>query len=81
MIPDYSSWHPRKTVLAGGILVDYRFRSEKAYRDELATLAARGILYQVLESFLCDDGCVLVRIIRQYNGVDLIDLEVGNLEV
>lgn len=65
----------KRELLAGGIVRDFRFRDEAAYREYLEHLAMLGLEYEVLQREPSKNSTVLARIVTQYNNADLIDLE------
>lgn len=64
----------KKQLLAAGIVRDFRFGCNADLDLYLNCLVYRRINYVILETSTCYDGSVLVRIVQQYNDVDLIDL-------
>ena len=63
-----------KTLLAAGYLRDFEFRSKDVFDLYLYDLDHRKIVYKVLDIFVRDDGSMIVRVLQQYNSVDLIQL-------
>ena len=63
-----------KELLAGGIVRDFRFRNEAAYREYLEKLSYNGQEYEVLQREPGKNGTVLARIVTQHNNADLIKL-------
>lgn len=63
-----------KKVLAAAIVRDYQFDSLSDCWFYLYRLDARKVEYQLLSKCRLDDGRVLLRIMHQYNGNDLIQL-------
>lgn len=63
-----------KTLLSAGIIRDYEFMSFDDYEIYLYQLDHRQVVYKVIETFERSDGTVIVRILQQYNNVDLIEL-------
>lgn len=64
----------RKELLAAGYLRDFRFCCMDEFELYLDSLDHRNVIYDVLETCPRPDGTVLVRILQQYNSVDLIQL-------
>lgn len=65
---------PRKQILAAAIVQDIQFRSMDDRNNYLKQLDARKINHQLVDTFERDDGSVIIRISKQYNGSDLIEL-------
>ena len=63
-----------KELLAGGIVRDFRFRNEAAYREYLNELNYSGREYEILQREPGKNGTVLARIVTQYNDAELIKL-------
>lgn len=63
-----------KTLLAAGYVRDILFSSKDVFDLYLYDLDHRKAFYKVLDTFVRDDGCIIVRILQQYNNVDLIEL-------
>ena len=63
-----------KTLLAAGYVRDILFRSKDVFDLYLYDLDHRKAIYKVLDTFVRDDGSIIVRILQQYNNVDLIEL-------
>lgn len=63
-----------KSLLAAGIVRDIEFRSKDVFDLYLYDLDHRKAVYQVLDTYVRDDGSMIVRILQQYNNVDLIQL-------
>lgn len=63
-----------KTLLAAGIVRDIAFRSSDDFDLYLYDLDLKKVVYIVLDTFTRDDGSIIVRIVQQYNGTDLIRL-------
>lgn len=63
-----------KTLLAAGIVRDIEFRSKDVFVLYLYDLDHRKVNYKVLDSYIREDGSMIVRILQQYNNVDLIQL-------
>lgn len=63
-----------KTLLAAGYVRDILFRSKDVFDLYLYVLDHRKTSYKVLDTFVRDDGSIIVRILQQYNNVDLIEL-------
>lgn len=64
----------RKQVLAAGIVQDILFHSMSDRNLYLASLDGKKINHQLIETFERDDGSVIIRILKQYNGSNLIQL-------
>lgn len=64
----------QKELLAAGIVRDIQFRSKDVFDLYLYNLDHREVNYKVLDTFVRDDGSMIVRILQQYNNVDLIQL-------
>ena len=64
----------RKELLAAGYLRDFRFDCKDSFEEYLWSLDCRCVCYRVLETCPRPDGTVLVRILQQYNSVNLIQL-------
>lgn len=63
-----------KELLAGGIVRDFRFCNEAAYREYVEKLSYSGQEYEVLQREPGKNGTVLARIVTQHNNADLIKL-------
>lgn len=63
-----------KTLLAAGVVRDFEFRSKDVFDVYLYYLDHRKLVYKILDTYTRDDGSMIVRILQQYNDVDLIDL-------
>ena len=63
-----------KTLLAAGVVRDIEFRSKDVFDLYLYELDDRKIVYKVLDTYVRDDGSMIVRVLQQYNSVDLIQL-------
>lgn len=63
-----------KKLLAAGMLRDFEFGCQDELDLYLYALDHRLISYRILDKFTRSDGTVLVRILQQYNAVDLIEL-------
>lgn len=63
-----------KRLLAGGIVRDLCFTNQAVYEAYLSDLGYAQKPYVVMNRWDCDDGCVIVRILQQYNNCDLIEL-------
>lgn len=64
-----------KTVLAAGIVLDLLFRNGDDVEVYLYGLDHRlDVFYKVLDTMQRDDGSVIIRIVKNYNGSDLIEL-------
>lgn len=62
-----------KTFLAGGIISDILFRNEACLNFYLDELNYRSVDYRILEELRREDGSIIIRIVRQYNNLDLIE--------
>lgn len=62
----------RKQVLAAGIVQEILFPSMGDLDLYLASLDGKKIRYECLDAAERDDGSVKLRIVKQYNGSDLI---------
>lgn len=64
-----------KEVLAAGIVQDLLFRNADCLQAYLYALDHRlDVAYVVLDKLTRDDGSVIIRIVKNYNGSDLIEL-------
>lgn len=63
-----------KILLAAGIVRDFEFDSLSAMDCYLTSLRQKKIHFRCLEQFNRSDGCIILRIVQQYNGSDLIEL-------
>ena len=63
-----------KTLLAAGIVRDMEFRNKEAFDLYLYLLDHQCKLYKVLDTYTRDDGSMIVRIVQQYNDIELIQL-------
>ena len=63
-----------KRLLAGGIIRDLCFTNQAVYDAYLSDLGYSQKPYVVLNRWDCDDGCIIVRILQQYNNSNLIEL-------
>lgn len=63
-----------KTLLAAGVVRDIEFRSSDVFDLYLYDLEHKKVVYKVLDSYVRDDGSMIVRVLQQYNSVDLIQL-------
>lgn len=63
-----------KTLLAAGVVRDFLFRNQEVFDLYLYDLDHQKVVYKVLDSFVRDDGSIIVRILQQYNNSDLIQL-------
>jgi hypothetical protein len=63
-----------KTVLAAGIVLDLLFRSGDDLDLYLYSLDHRHITYAILDKLQRDDGSVIIRIVKNYNSCELIEL-------
>lgn len=64
-----------KTVLAAGIVQDLLFRNGDDVQVYLYSLDRRlDVCYKILDTLLRDDGSMIIRIVKNYNGSDLIEL-------
>lgn len=63
-----------KYLLAAGIVRDIEFRSKEVFDLYLYALDHRKAVYKVLDTYVRQDGSIIVRIVQQYNGSDLIQL-------
>ena len=63
-----------KEILAAGYVRDILFRSKKVFDLYLYNLDHRKIYYQVIETFIRDDGSIIARILQQYNSAPMIQL-------
>lgn len=61
-------------LLAAGIVRDFIFDCQDSLDVYLSVLQLRKISYEILDQLLRDDGRVIVRIVSQYNDVELIQL-------
>lgn len=61
-----------KTLLAAGTVRDIEFRSKDVFDLYLYDLDHKKVVYQVLDTYVRDDGSMIVRIVQQYNQADLI---------
>lgn len=61
-----------RELLAAGIIQDIKFHSAQTLFDYLDDLSDRGTSYEVLEQMSCDNGSVIIRIVKQYNNSELI---------
>ena len=68
-----------KTLLAAGYVRDILFSCKDAFDLYLYDLDHRKASYKVLDTFVRDDSSIIVRILQQYNNVDLIELYEDNL--
>lgn len=64
----------RKQVLAAGIVQEILFHSMGDLDLYLASLDGKKISYECIDTVERDDGSVKIRIVKQYNGSDLIRL-------
>lgn len=65
---------PNKILLAAGIVRDIGFSSKDVFDLYLYNLDHKKTVYQVLDTYVRDDGSMIVRIVQQYNQVGLIQL-------
>ena len=63
-----------KTLLAAGIVRDIEFRSKDVFDLYLYDLYHKKVVYRVLDTYVRDDGSIIVRIVQQYNQAELIQL-------
>lgn len=63
-----------KTLLGAGVVRDIEFRSSDVFDLYLYDLEHKKVVYKVLDSYVRDDGSMIVRVLQQYNNVDLIQL-------
>ena len=63
-----------KEVLAVGIIQDLLFRNEECLGLYLYELDHRCVQHVVLDTFRREDGSIIIRILKQYNNSDLIQL-------
>ena len=63
-----------KTLLAAGYIRDIEFRNKVVYDLYICDLDHRKVAYVILDTFNRADGSFIVRILQQYNNVDLIQL-------
>lgn len=63
-----------KTLFAAGVVRDIEFRSSDVFDLYLYDLEHKKVVYKVLDSYVRDDGSMIVRVLQQYNNVDLIQL-------
>lgn len=63
-----------KELLAAGIVRDIGFSSKDVFDFYLYDLDRKKILYKILDTYVRDDGSMIVRIVQQYNNVGLIQL-------
>lgn len=63
-----------KQVLAAGLVQDIKFVCKASYDRYLFELSYKKVHYQILETVTCDDGSIIIRILKQYNNVELIQL-------
>lgn len=65
---------PNKILLAAGIVRDIGFSSKDVFDLYLYNLDHKKTVYQVLDTYVRDDGSMIVRIVQQYNQAGLIQL-------
>lgn len=63
-----------RELLAAGIVRDILFRNADAADLYLKWLDCRFANFDVLDRYDREDGSVIMRIVQQYNGCDLIQL-------
>ena len=63
-----------KEVLAAGIVQDLLFRNGDDVQVYLYGLDHRHAVYRILDTLQRVDGSVIIRIVKNYNGSDLIEL-------
>lgn len=63
-----------KELLAAGYIRDIRFRDNSEYELYICKLDNRHTEYKILESYVQEDGKVIIRILQQYNNSPLIQL-------
>lgn len=63
---------PTKQILAAGIVQDICFSCMDARNYYLHRLDRRRMNYQLVDTYEREDGSVIIRIIKPYNGSDLI---------
>lgn len=63
-----------KEILAAGIVQDIQFCSQYARDMYFYGLERGNVTHKVLETFEREDGSVIIRIVKQYNGSPLIQL-------
>lgn len=63
-----------KEVLAAGIVQDLLFRNGDDVQVYLYDLDHRHAVYRILDTLQRGDGSVIIRIVKNYNGSDLIEL-------
>ena len=63
-----------KELLAAGIVRDILFRNKDAFDLYLYALDHDKKVYRILDTYVRNDGSVIVRILQQYNDSDLIQL-------
>lgn len=64
-----------KVVLAAGIVQDLLFRNADDVQVYLYALDHRlDVAYKILDTIFRDDGSVIIRIVKNYNCSDLIEL-------
>lgn len=63
-----------KSLLAAGIVRDIEFRSSDVFDLYLYDLDHKNVVYKVLDTYVRPDGSMIVRILQQYNNLDLIQL-------
>lgn len=64
----------KKELLAAGYLRDILFWNPDDAQLYIYDLDHRGVDYKILDTCTRSDGSVIIRILQQYNNVDLIEL-------
>lgn len=63
---------PTKQILAAGIVQDICFSCMEARNKYLRRLDSYRMNYQLVDTYERQDGSVIIRIIKPYNGSDVI---------
>ena len=63
-----------KEILAAGIVRDIEFISQYALDVYISGLDSRKVNYKILDTHQRSDGCVIIRIVQQYNEAPMIEL-------
>lgn len=63
-----------KKLLAAGIVRDLMFDCQDSLDLYLYAMQHKKMKYEILDQLNREDGCIIIRIVSQYNDSDLIQL-------